>query len=32
MSVTDEYLRSNAAYAERGFVFDVSTGKLNEVS
>ena len=44
MSATDEYLRNNAAYAAqfagplphkdavRGFVFDVATGKLNEVA
>ena len=38
MSVADEYLANNAAYASdfkgplRGSVFDVATGKLNEVT
>jgi hypothetical protein len=34
MSVTDEYLANNEAYAASftdGFVFDVATGRLNEV-
>jgi len=31
MSTTDELLHANEAYAE-GFVFDVATGKLDEVT